>query len=37
MAQSSHGSTQPSPGDLRTAELLVERVAQAALRWLNGG
>jgi NAD(P)H dehydrogenase (quinone) len=36
MAQSAHGSTAPSSGDLRTAELLGQRVARATLRWVKG-
>jgi NAD(P)H dehydrogenase (quinone) len=32
-AQSDHGSSEPSSGDLATAEKLGERVANAALRW----
>lgn len=32
-AQSDHGSTEPSSGDLATAEKLGERVANATLRW----
>jgi multimeric flavodoxin WrbA len=35
-AQSDHGSSEPSSGDLQTARLFGERVAQAALRWVRG-
>jgi NAD(P)H dehydrogenase (quinone) len=32
-AQSDHGSTEPSSGDLATAEKFGERIANAAIRW----
>lgn len=36
MAQSPHGQRTPLPGDLKTAELLGQRVAEAAVRWARG-
>lgn len=36
MAQSPPDAKEPLPGDLKTAELLGQRVAEATVRWTKG-